>query len=224
MKFRIYRGVFILIILLICGYVFLLMRNTDTEPVKVYKTDIEPTYKASNKLSETNESEQGKVILSNGEHINDRTTVTFTAKHINGYLEQSTKIKGFTKDKAILIAVENKIDSMTATIIGAIPMPIDASIRALIESKTDDPIARSVIKKTLTSKGKGHTGFTVGITVEDDSRETGQSKEIEDFPVGRSIVIGFHNKDDPTMKLSIASFMMPIDTIRALTDKMEYDR
>ena len=87
MKFRIYWGVFILIILLIGGYVFLLMRNTDTEPVKVYKTDIEPTYKSSNKLSETkeftewwedkkaelvsNESKQGKVILSNGQEVDE---------------------------------------------------------------------------------------------------------------------------------------------------------
>ena len=212
-----YVGTIILVVLVIVGLFYVLQLDDNKE---VGKTNTAQQPKTNDKV--VHPVKEVSVLT---EHINERTTITFTAKHINGYLKQSTKIKGFTKDKAILIAVENKIDSMTATIIGAIPMPIDASIRALIESETDDPIARSVIKKTLTSKGKGHTGFTVGITVEDDSRETGQSKEIEDFPVGGSIVIGFHNKDDPTMKLSIASFMMPIDTtIRALTDKMEYDR
>ena len=168
----------------------------------------------------------GFALSKNGENpINDRTTITFTAKNIDGDLKQSTEIKGFTKGKAILIVVENKIDAMTATIIGAIPVPIDASIRALIESETDDPFARSVVKETLTCKGKGYTGFTVGITIEDDTGEIGQSKGIEDFPVGNSIVIGFHNKDDPTVKPSIASFMKPVDTtIRALIDKMEEDR
>ena len=215
MKYNV--GAIILVILVIVGlfYVF----QYDSEHKKTDQTDTAQQPKTNDKVVHP-----VKELSVPTEHINERTTITFTTI-FDGYIKQSTEIKDFTKDKAILIVVENKNDSMTATIIGAISMPIDASIRALIESETDDPIARSVIKKTLTSKGKGYTGFTVGITIEDDSGETGQSKEIEDFPVGSSIVIGFHNKDDPTVKRSIASFMMPVDaTIRALIDRMKEDR
>ena len=225
MKYNV--GAIILVILVIVGlfYVFQL----DDEHKKTDQTDTAQQPKTNDKVVHP-----VKELSVPTEHINERTTITFSPKKsvgvpfiaiFDGYMKKSTEIKGFTKGKAILIVVENKIDSMTATIIGAIPMPIDASIRALIKSETDDPIARSVVKKTLTSKGKGYTGFTVEITIEDDSGETGQSKEIEDFPVGSSIVIGFHNKDDPTVKRSTASFTMPVDaTIRELIDRMEDDR
>ena len=46
-------GLVILIVLLLGISVVLLMRNTDTEPIKVYKTDVEPTYKSSEKLQDT---------------------------------------------------------------------------------------------------------------------------------------------------------------------------
>ena len=42
MKSRIYWGVAILIVLLIGVSVFMLIRNTDTEPIKVYKVDVDP--------------------------------------------------------------------------------------------------------------------------------------------------------------------------------------
>ena len=237
MKYNV--GAIILVILVIVGlfYVF----QYDSEHKKIDQTDTEQQPKTNDKVAKTDTAQQPKTndkvvhpvkeLSFPQKNINERITITFTAKNIDSYMKQSTEIKGFTKGKAILVAVENKIDSMTATVIGAIPMPIDASIRALIESETDDLIARSVIKKTLTYTGKVYTGFIAGltITIEDDSGKTEDYTKVtvEDFPVGSSEVIGFEsfNNPDPTVSSDIGlSTMLFDDTIRELIDRMEGDR
>ena len=53
MKGRIYWGVAILIILLIGAFVFMLMRNTDTEPEKVYKDVVEPSKEVMDDLRQS---------------------------------------------------------------------------------------------------------------------------------------------------------------------------
>ncbi len=221
MKYNVGAIILVIIVIVALFYVF----QYDSEHKKIEQTDTEQQPKTNDKVVPP-----VKELSVPTENIKERATITFTAKNIDSYRKQSTEIKDFTKGKAILIAVENKIDSMTATVIGAIPMPIDASIRALIENKTDDPIARSVIKKTLTYTGKVYTGFTAGltITIDDGGKTEDYTKvTVEDFPVGSSEVIGFesYNNPDPTVSSDIGlSTMLFDDTIRALIDRMEDDR
>ena len=237
MKYNV--GSIILVILMIVGlfYVFQL----DDEHKKTDQTDTEDQLKMNDKAGKTDTAQQpktnGKVVHSvkelsvPTETINERATITFTAKNVDSSRKQSIEIKGFTKGKAILVAVENRIDSMIATVIGPIHIPNDVSIRALIESETDDPITRSAIKKTLTYTGKVYTGFTSGltITIEDDSVKIEDHTDVavEDFPVGSSEVIGFErfNNPDPNVSNDIGvSTMLFDDTIRELIDRMEDDR